>query len=324
MRFKEETGGTPFAPVVAGVIVIAAYGLVVENPFLLSLGGYTCVLALFALSINLMLGGVGEVPLGQSLFFGLGAYGVGIGMKKFGLSYESGLVIGAGAAAALSLAIGTLTLRLTGAYFSIVSWGLASVAVVMALNMEHITGGGMGLFALPPMYLAEQDLSQPALYFYVAAAMLTGAVVLLVAVRDSRFGRALASIRQNRHLASALGIDVFRQRLKAFVLSAVLAAVAGALSVPYTQIVTHESLGIGMTVDALLMVLLGGVRWLYGPILGAVVFSVVPFYLELDVTLRMFVFSIVIILIMMLMPDGLHQCAQALVSRLKGARNVRI
>jgi branched-chain amino acid transport system permease protein len=324
MNFENNLNRTPFAPVLAGVMFIGAYGLVIENPFLLTLGGYTCALALFALSVNLMLGGVGEVPLGQSLFFGLGAYGVGIGMKKLGLSYEGGLLVGAVVAAALSLAIGNLTLRLTGAYFSIVSWGLASVAVVVALNMEHITGGGMGLFALPPMYLTGLDLSQPVLYFYVAAAMLTGAVVLLVAVRDSRFGCALECVRQNRHLASALGIDVFRQRLKAFVLSAVLAAVAGALSVPYTQIVTHESLGIGITVDALLMVLLGGVRWLYGPILGAVVFSVVPFYLELDVNVRMFVFSIAIILIMMLVPNGLHQCAQALVSRLKGVRDVRI
>src|SRR5204862_8343320 len=123
--------------------------------------------------------------------------------------------------------------------------------------------------------------------------------------------------------ASSLGIDVFGQRLRAFVLSAALASVAGGLSVPYTQIVTPEALGISVTVDALLMVLLGGTRWLFGPVVGAMVFSIIPFYLDMVVNARMLAFSVAIIAIMIFVPGGLHQLGLALVSKFKGNRLVR-
>lgn len=323
MNIRKKQDRTFLAMVAASIVAIAVCGTLVQSTFLLTLAAYTCALALFALSVNVMLGGVGEVPLGQSLFFGIGAYGIGICMKKYGMSYEAGLLVGTLTSTLVSLVVGAVTLRLTGAYFSIVSWGLASVAVVVAINLEHFTGGGMGLFGLPPMHVLGLDLSQPRLYFFVAAAVLVLAVVVLMAVRTSRFGSALKSVRQNRHLASSLGIDVFRQRLKAFVLSGALASLAGGLSVPYTQIVTPEALGISLTVDALLMVLLGGTRWLAGPIVGAMVFSIIPFYLEIDVNVRTLVFSVGIIAIMMFVPGGLQQLGLAIVRKLKGADLVR-
>lgn len=321
---NHNNGDLPFYGLIfAWALIIAAYGWLVESSFMLSLAGYTSTLALFALSINVMLGGVGEVPLGQCLFFGLGAYAVGIGMKKFGLSYEQGLVLATAVSVVLAAAIGSLTLRLTGAYFSIVSWGLASVAVVVALNLEHFTGGGMGIFGLPAMHVFSLDLSKPANYFFITASVLVVTVIMLRAVRDSRFGDAMESVRQNRHLASALGINVFRQRVKAFMLSGALASIAGGLSVPYTQIVTPEALSVGITVDALLMVLLGGLHWLFGPVVGAMAFSIIPFYLNLDVNVRMLVFSTAIILIMMFMPGGLHELGLRLYTRMKEAVDAR-
>lgn len=314
-----------FYAVMAGwLLIIASYGVLVENTFLLTLAGYTSALAIFALSINVMLGGVGEVPLGQSLFFGLGAYAVGIGLQKLGLGYPSAILLGAVCSAVIAFVLGSITLRLTGAYFSIVSWGIASVAVVAALNLEHFTGGGMGLFGFEDMQILGLSMSEPRNYFYAAAVMLVLAVVSLQAVRSSRFGTAMESVRQNRHLATSLGVNVFNARLKAFVLSATLASVAGSLSVPYTQIVTPESLGLLVTVDALLMVLLGGSGSLLGPVVGAVVFSVIPFYLNMDVNLRMLFFSVAIIVIMMFIPGGLYQLAQILMGKIRsGGGHVR-
>lgn len=311
-----------FALIAVWVALVAATGYLVQSPFLLTLAAFTSVLALFALSVNVMLGGVGEVPLGQCLFFGVGAYGVGIGMKNFGLSYELGLLAGILVAIPVSVVIGALTLRLTGAYFSIVSWGLASVAVVVTINLEHLTGGSLGLFGMPAMMLFGMELGTPKLYFFACAVFLIAVIVLLNAVRSSRFGAALESVRQNRHLASSLGIDVFRHRLIAFVLSSAIGALAGGLSVPYTQIVTPEAMAVTVTVDALLMVLLGGTRWLFGPVLGAMIFSIIPFYLQMDVNVRILVFSVAIILIMMFLPGGLHQLGLALMARFKGVRHV--
>lgn len=310
-----------FLVILVWIVIIAAFGILVESTFLLNIAGYTSALALMGLSVNVMLGGVGEVPLGQALFFGIGAYAIGICMKNYGLSYELAILVGMATAAVVALVIGIFTLRLTGAYFSIVSWGITGVAVVAALNLEHITGGGMGIFGIPRMTLFGLDLSSPRHYFYGCAAPLVAVVILLHAVRRSRFGRAIESVRQNPHLARSIGVDVFRQRLKSFVLSAAIAALAGALTLPYTQIVTHESLSVYVTVDGLLMALLGGTQWLFGPVVGAMIFSILPFYIEMDVNIRVLVFSLAIILIMMFVPGGLYQMGQSLLSRVKGSRN---
>ena len=305
----------PLAITGIAIACAIAFGGLVDNTFAITLAAYVCAFSLFALSINVMLGGLGEVALGQSIFFGIGAYSVGIGMLKLGLSYELSVLLGLVMAVVLAAAIGALTLKLTGAYFSIVSWGLSGVAVVAATNLDTITGGPLGLFGFQGLAVGPFDLTQPRTYFFVTATVLLVVVLLLREIRASKFGASLESIRQNRHLAQSVGIDVFRERLKAFMLSAPLAALAGALCVPYTQIVTPETFSVANTIDALLMVLLGGSGLVVGPIIGAAVFSAIPYFLELDANVRILVFSTAIILIMIFEPGGLHRVGQRLVAR---------
>ncbi|MET0675549.1 MAG: branched-chain amino acid ABC transporter permease [Bradyrhizobium sp.] len=308
--------------IACAIACIAAFGLTFSDPFIVTLAGYTCAFALFALSINVILGGVGEVPLGQCLFFGIGSYGAAIGMGKLGLPFE----IAVGAALVISVVwaaiIGAITLRLTGAYFSIVSWGLTGVAMVAANNLDEITGGPLGLFGFPPIKIGPLELADPQTYFMVTAFILLAAILFLVAVRRSPFGAAMESVRQNPHLARSVGVDVARVRLKAFLLSAPLAALAGALSVPYTQIVTPEVFSVANTVDGLLMVLLGGARLIVGPVIGAGMFTLIPQVMNLDPNVRILVFSSIIILIMMFAPGGLHQLGLALRDRFGGKKDV--
>lgn len=288
------------------VAAILAIGLGSDSPFLLGLAGYTCGFALFALSVNVMLGGIGEVPLGHCMFFGIGAYAPAIATNHLGLPYEAGILIGMAFCALVGAVIGWLTLRLTGAYFAIVSWGLSGVAMVTALNLD-ITGGPLGLFGFTRLAIGPFDLSDPRTYFFAAATILLLVLIVLANVRSSRFGNALESIRQGRHLAQSLGINVFRERLKALVFSAPIAALAGSLCIPYTQIVTPEVMSVLRTVDALLAVLIGGTGLLFGPVIGAVIFTIIPQFLHLDPNIKVLVFSLLIIFIMVVAPGGLHQ-----------------
>lgn len=304
--------------VVTAIIAAIAFGLLVDNTFMVALAGYTCAFALFALSINIMLGGLGEVPLGQCVFFGIGSYGVGIGMVKFGLSFESVVLIAMLVSVLAAAMIGALTLKLTGAYFSIVSWGLSGVAMVAALNLDQLTGGPLGIFGFSQIAVGPVLMTDPRSYFFVTAGVLILVILLLYAVQDSQFGSAIESIRQNRHLAQSVGVDVFRQRLKAFMLSAPIAALAGALCVPYTQIVTPDVFSVANTVDALLMVLIGGTGLLVGPIIGAMIFTILPYYLDLDPNVRILVFSTAIVVIMIFAPGGLHQISKRLFARISG------
>src|ERR1700712_2371945 len=127
-------------------VAVLLFAFLVDSSFLLSLAGYAFAFALFALSIQLMLGGLGEVPLGQSIFYGAGAYAVAMLMLRVGLPYALSTVLAMILAAALAWLIGMATLKLTGAYFAIVSWGISGAAVVVALNLDHWTGGPLGLF----------------------------------------------------------------------------------------------------------------------------------------------------------------------------------
>lgn len=297
------------------------FGTLVTDPFVISLTGYTFAFALFALSINLMLGGVGEVPLGQCIFFGMGGYGVGIGMIQFGLPFVASALLAVVASIVVASLIGWLTLRLTGAYFSIVSWGLTGVAYVAALNLPDVTGGPLGLFGFPALTVGPMLLSEPRDYFFTTATILLLILLLLRIVRKSRFGAAIESVRQNRHLAQSVGIDVFRQRLKAFLLSAPIAALGGALCVPYTQIITPDIFSVHNTIEALLMVLLGGTQLLVGPVIGAVIFGMIPHFFDMDPNVRILVFSSAIILIMMFAPGGLHQIVERVVDGLQGRRH---
>jgi branched-chain amino acid transport system permease protein len=293
---------------------IAIVGLSSDDAYVLTLAGYTCAFALFALSINVILGGIGEVPLGQCLFFGIGSYSAAIGMKH-GLPFEATVLLAIVLSPVAAAIIGAITLRLTGAYFSIVSWGLAGVAMVAATNLDQLTGGPLGLFGFPPITVGPLQLNDPRTYFFASAVILLVAILILVAVRRSPFGAAMESVRQNRHLARSLGVDVTGTRLKVFVLSAPFAAVAGCLCVPYSQIVTPEVFNVGNTVDGLLMVLLGGSQLIVGPVIGAVIFTLIPQILDLDPNVRILVFSAIIILIMMFTPGGLYQLANAIYGR---------
>lgn len=307
--------------VACAVAGIALFTFLFSDPFVVTLAGYTCAFALFALSINIILGGVGEVPLGQCLFFGIGAYGAAIGIGKLGLPFEVAVLMSLVLSVAVAAIIGVITLRLTGAYFSIVSWGLAGVAMVAATNLEDITGGPLGLFGFPPIEIGPLQLSDPQTYFAVTAGILLLAILFLVAIRRSPFGAAMDSVRQNPHLARSVGVDVARVRLKAFMLSAPFAALAGALAVPYTQIVTPEVFSVANTVDGLLMVLLGGAQLVVGPVIGAAMFTLIPQAMNLDPNVRILVFSLIIILIMMFAPGGLHQLGVALRDRLGRKKN---
>lgn len=305
-----------------GGAIIAGIGTGIEDAFLLGLAAYTCAFAIFALSVNIMLGGIGEVPLGQCVFFGIGSYAPAIAMQQGGYPFEVGILIGMTISAFLAIIIGWLTLRLTGAYFSIVSWGLSGVAMVTALNLE-VTGGPLGLFGFSRLAIGPFDLSSPKVYFIVSAIILLIVLVFLAHVRSSRFGNALESTRQSRHLAQSLGINVFRERLKALVLSAPIAALAGSLCIPYTQIVTPEVMSVIRTVDALLAALIGGTALLVGPVIGAIIFTIIPQLMHFDANVKILVFSLLIIFIIMVAPGGLHQLYKSAVARYRHSKKGR-
>lgn len=299
--------------VTVGVLLVAVvlFPFVLgDNRFMQGVIGYTMVVAIFAYSIYIMLSWTGEMALGQSLYFGLGAYVSALLMKDSGLPFLLAMLLAIVVSAVLALVLGMITLRLTGSYFTIVSWGVSAVAVVVANSLKDVTGGALGLIGIPTATIGPLGLNDPKTYLWVGGVTLILVVLLLAIVRRSAIGVRANAARMNRKLAQSLGAPVYRDRVWLFVLSASVAALSGAFAVSYFRIVTPGILGVFTTVDALLMVLLGGVSFLLGPVIGAFFFRLVPEAIQISPEVRTLVFSVLIIVLMLFAPGGLPEVVQ--------------
>lgn len=305
------------------VLAVVAGPSLASGGFVLTLLGYTFTFAIFAMSIYVVLGWIGQIPLGHSLYYGLGAYGSGILMKESGLGFLPAMLVAVVLVFVLATAIGLITLRLSGAYFAIVSWGLASVAVIVANSAESLTGGALGLLGVPVAEVGSLSLNEPTQYAWVAGALLVLIVGGLAALRRTAFGQRVNGGRINDHLVRAAGADIYRDRVLTFALSAVLAAVSGALSVSYLRVVTPGILGVSVTVEALVMVLLGGSAFLLGPVIGAAFFRIVPEQIHLEAEVRTILFALLILAIVMLAPGGMPDILRRIGSQFGPSRDTR-
>lgn len=239
------------------------------------------ILAIYALSYDLVLGVTGLLSFGHAMFFAVGAYVTGIMLKSFqwGLFPTLGAVAVAAVAQALLFAI--VLPRVKGITFALVTLGMASVfhIVVQSSELKDYTGADVGLQGvIPPDFL---NTSTERFRFYVVALTLTLLVYFLYRrFLDSPTGRVCVAIRENENRALMLGYNTFYFKLTALMLSSFTAALAGALHTLHQPIVSPNIAGLGWTVAALLIILIGGVGTLTGALVGAAVFRLLQFYLD--------------------------------------------
>lgn len=238
------------------------------------------ILAVFAVSYDLILGVTGLLSLGHAMFFAVGAYLTGIMLKNFGWSLPAtvGLVVVAGVLQALLF--GVVLPRVRGITFALVTLGFASVFDILIRTRElaDFTGADVGLQGIPrPDYLNPNERIQ---FYFVALAFALAVYFLYRRFVDSPTGRVCVAIRENEDRARMLGYNTFYFKLAALTLSAVAAGLAGTLQALYKPIVSPEIAGVFFTVDALLMILIGGMGTLSGAMVGAAIFRLMEFYLD--------------------------------------------
>lgn len=293
-----------------------ALGLLVFFPFLGPqlyfihlLAGLFMMVAL-AQSWNLLGGYTGYLSLGHVTFFGIGAYTSAVCLDNYGISPFLTAPLGGVIAALLALIIGYPSLRLRGPYFSVTTLSLAFLAQVAAFNSTPM-GGGNGI-QLPSLSLPIQ---QTEIVFYFAFLALAAVVVWWARKMErSRYGLALLAIRNDEDVAEVVGVDVVRVKLKAFVVSAFFPGVVGGIfAYQISYIDPHSAFDIGLSIDMLLMAMLGGAgRWV-GPIIGATVVYLLSQTLSFIIPseLNRVVFGIVLMLVVFAMPHGIIGFAEA-------------
>ncbi|MGH6923800.1 MAG: branched-chain amino acid ABC transporter permease [Propylenella sp.] len=254
----------------------------------LSLGTNALVMILFAMSLDLALGYAGIVTLGQAAFFGFGAYAAGIFAIHVHQDPLLGLVVATAAAAALGLATGVLILHTRGVTLLMLTLAILTLLGEFANEIGWLTGGDDGLHGIridPLLGLFRFGLWGRTAYLYALVVLF---VWFLIAWRvvHSPFGRSLDGIRQNPARMRAIGTPVWRRLVAVYTLSAAMAGSAGALSAQTTKFVGLNTLGIFLSGIVAVMLVLGGVRRIYGAFLGAAIYVVVqdlaakinPFY----------------------------------------------
>ena len=239
-------------------------------------GDYTLVLltdilvfALFAASLHFILGPGGMASFGHAAYFGLGAYGAGLLLLRAHFPMELALALAPLAAAAGALAFGWFCVRLSGIYLAMLTLAFAQIAWSLAFQWDALTGGSNGLIGVWPSERFSSKMS----YYYLALALVAAALVFLWKAIYSPFGYALRASRDSALRAEAIGIDVRAQQWSAFALAGLFAGLAGGLFAFSKGSISPESLAIPRSVDGLVMVLLGGVHTLTGPLWGAALFT---------------------------------------------------
>ncbi len=285
--------------------VTAPLGL--AGPYYLHILIMAGIFAILALSLNLLLGYTGQLSLGHAAFFGIGAYTSALLTLRLEWSVWPALAAATLAAALAGWAIGRLALKLRGAYFVLVTISFAGVISLVSVNWMELTNGPLGLPGIPPPTLGPWSLrSKPAYYCLVLVAV---ALVWLVCWRlvDSRIGRAFVALRENEPLAESVGIDVTRYLVLAAVVSAAMAGLAGGLYAHYTRFVSPEVFLFSYTVTMVIMVVAGGKGTLAGPLVGALLFTVLPEALREATSWQwqMLAYGVILVLIVFFLPRGI-------------------
>ena len=284
--------------VAAGVLLLPSlsgylpYATVIAQDMLIAV--------IFAVSLHFMMGLGGMVSFGHAAYFGLGAYAVALAFKNLGWSMAASLLAAPVLAGVAALLFGWFCVRLAGVYLAMLTLAFAQIVWSVVYQWDAVTGGSNGMIGVWP----EPWLSGHAWFYFVAAVALA-IVVLVRRIAFSRYGMTLRAVRDSAVRADALGIDVRRVRLVGFCLAGVLAGAAGGLFVFSEGGVSPEALMVGTSVDALVMVLMGGIQQLAGPVVGAVAFTAMRDYFVGITEYWGALFGAVILLIVMAFPQGI-------------------
>lgn len=295
----------------AALVAVALVPLVVTGSYgrhILVLSG---IFALLALSLNIVLGYLGELSFGHAAFFGIGAYTSALVALHLGVPFWGGMVAGAAVAAVAGLAIGYLTLNVKGPQFSIVTLGFGAILHLVANNWISLTRGPMGLTKIPPppsvpvplVGLVAFDRELP--YYYLVTALVLASIYAINALVRSRTGRAFVAIRENDALAASMGIDVFRYKLLGFVLATALAGVGGSVYAHYLRFIAPDVFGLYYVAAMVIMVIVGGKGTIVGPIVGAVMFVWLLEVLRVAGALRLVLFGALLTVCIIFVPGGL-------------------
>ena len=309
---------SPFVIFAAAIVLV---GAAVGNSYHLQLLTVIGIYTLLALGLNMLMGYAGQISLGHAAFYGLGAYTSAILTTHFHLSPWLALPLALLLSAGVAFLVGIPTLKLTGYYLGMGTLGFGMIINVIFREWSSMTGGASGLVGIPPLAWGSFVLSRGRAYFYLVWLTTLVCFVLCERLVNSRIGRALRAIHDSERAALAVGVDTARLKLMVFVLSAVMAALAGFLYAHLVSFVSPSTFDFIMSVRLVTMVAVGGMASIWGSLLGASVLTMLPEWLHVFADYEMVAYGLILMVIMIFLPQGLTRGLLDLYERSRRVRS---
>ena len=295
---------TPLLRKASWLLMAALLALPLFNtsfPYALTLSIDLLIAALFATSLHFIMGPAGMHSFGHAAYFGLGAYGAALFLKAMSMPMELSLIFAPVVAGLGALLFGWFCVRLSGVYLAMLTLAFSQIVWSIIYQSDEFTGGSNGIVGIwPASWLADKSH-----YFYLALLVCAGCILLMRRILFSPFGYAMRAGRDSLLRSDAIGIDVKRVQWMAFVLAGLFCGVAGALFAFSKGSISPETISVGRSVDGLVMVLLGGVQTLTGPIVGGVVFTWLQDLLARETEYWRALLGGIILLLVLAFPQGI-------------------
>nr|WP_299441128.1 branched-chain amino acid ABC transporter permease [uncultured Rhodospira sp.] len=300
------------------IVIIAALPLLLANNYQYDVAITIGINAIVVVGLNLLIGYAGQISLGHAGFFALGAYASAILTARYGLHGALAMPLGALGVGLLAYIIARPILRLSGHYLAMATLGVGVIINIVISREAWLTGGPDGMY-VPPLEVWGVELYGGPIWYWIVAAFLVLAVWISLNIIDSPVGRALRGLHGAEVAAEVAGVDTTRYKVMVFVISAVMASVAGSLAAHFSEFVTPEKASFFHSILFVTMVVFGGMASTFGAVVGAAVLTLLPQLLADFASYEHMILGLIMMAVMIFMPRGLVPTLTGLARR-RGAR----
>lgn len=286
-------------------LVLLPVPLILTNPWKLGILNLIALHAIVVLGLNLFIGYAGQVSLGHAAFFGLGAYGSAILTTIFAMQPLPAMLLTCVGVALTAFVIGLPALRLSGHYLAMATLGFNIIMHNIFVQWDMVTGGPSGLSGIPPFAVLGVVAQGEVRHYYLLWGAAMVALTLSLNLVRSGVGRGLAALAEDEVSAAAMGVDVRRGKISIFIVSSVFASLGGSLFAHYMGTITPDTFGIFVSIDFVIMVVIGGLGCLWGSLAGAAIVTLLPHLLGPLENSRDIIYGLIVVTILLVFPRGL-------------------
>ena len=286
------------------LVFVGLPAVVGNNAYLMLILSLSGIFVIASIGLDLLFGYSGQISIGQAAFYAVGAYTSAILTTKLGVSVWLGMLAGGVLATIFAALVALPICKLVHMFLALVTIGIGELTHQAIINLPDLTGSFTGVRAIPMPRIGDYVFNASS-YYYIVLAVVVLSLLVKQRIVDSRIGRAFIAIRENTDAANAMGINVTYYKVVAFACSAAFTGIAGALYAHYIGFISPESFTLDQSVLFLTAVLCGGMGTLVGPIIGAVVITVINEAIQVLGSYQMLVYGIFIVVAVIYVPEGL-------------------